>query len=87
MHSYFTTFQKEDLLNNWMGLLIEEIMNDRSIDTTKMTEEEKNILGSELTKEWSEDKTFIKQCDILFEKFATEEEKSDYKTWKISENL
>jgi len=87
MSNYFISTNNEVLLDKFMGLLIEEIILEEGIDTSSLSPEEKTDLGTKLTQEWVSNKSFMEQQDILFEKFATEEQKSEYDNWKLSEDL
>lgn len=84
-NNYFIEEGKESLLSTYMIELIEGLISEREIEIT--SQDHKNEVGQELTREWEDGKTFMEKSDILFENFGTEKEKEEYASWKSKINI
>jgi hypothetical protein len=82
--NYFEASEKPELLEGFMAKLVSEIIVEKGLNQSTMTEDENQELGNTITQEWTDGKTQEEMHDILFEKFGSEEEQADYANWKLS---
>jgi len=68
---------KVELHSSLMEKLIAEILKDVDLEI-----DQRQDAGMKATEEWCEGKSTSEQIEILIEKFGTDEEKSDYESWK-----
>ena len=68
---------KPELHTSLMQKLVAEILKDVDIK-----EDDKQDEGVKVSIEWCEGKSMDEQVEILIEKFGTDEEKSEYDSWK-----
>lgn len=79
---YFSDNDKLDLLSTFMSSIVAEILKEKDVDTSKLTEDERQELGVATTREWEEGKTLEDIAGELIEKFGSDEDKADYAEWK-----
>jgi len=68
---------KVELHSTLMTKLISEILKDVEIKSG-----EEQDAGLKATEEWSEGKSIDEQIEILLDLYGSDEEKSDYESWK-----
>jgi len=70
-------YDKEELHASLMQKLVDEILKDLDVAS-----DDRQDAGVKVSTEWCEGKSMTEQVEILIEKFGTDEEKSEYGSWK-----